>query len=103
MSSYTVMGQPNAKVGNNLPSRPRFSWDIRNVPWTDGQGNQEEYANSVKLWMKFHERLRNANPSKIPSDLQGIMLQAQLYGRARDIVKKISDCLLYTSPSPRDS
>jgi len=75
--------------GNDLPSRPRFSWDSRNVPWTDGKGNQEEYANAVKLWKSFHDLLPATNPNKITPALQGIMLQSQLFGRARDLVKKI--------------
>jgi len=61
--------------------------DIRNVPWTDGKGNQEEYANSVSLWCAFHDKLPSSNSSKIPKELQGIMLQSQLYGRAKDLVK----------------
>lgn len=27
--------------------RPRFSLDARNVPWTDGVGEQVEYAKAV--------------------------------------------------------
>ena len=74
-----------------LPSRPRFSWDIKNVPWTDGKGNQEEYAKAVELWNAFHNKLTDSNSNKIPADLRGIMLQSQLYGRARDICRSITD------------
>eukprot|EP00171_Calliarthron_tuberculosum_P017605 IDg17605t1 len=75
---------------NDLPKRPRFSWDIKTVPWTEGKGNQEDYATSVALWSQFHNKLPNQNSNKIPADLRGIMLQSQLYGRARDLCKKIS-------------
>lgn len=75
----------------SIPTRPRFSWDLRNVPWTDGVGNQEEYHRSVMLWKKFHDALPDANGNKIPANLQGLMLQSQLYGRARDVCKSLSD------------
>ena len=74
-----------------LPSRPKFSWDVKNVPWTDGKGNQEDYKDSVKLWSAFHDKLPVANANKIPDELRGIMLQSQLYGRAKDLCKKLSD------------
>lgn len=77
--------------GSDLPSRPKFSWDLRNVPWTDGKGNQEQYAKNVELWVALHDKLPDSNNNKIPEALQGIMLQSQLFGRARDLVKKIPD------------
>ena len=76
---------------SDLPLRPRFAWDIRSVPWTDGRGNQDQYASAVALWKAFHDKLPDANSNKIPKDLQGIMLQSQLYGRARDLCKSIPD------------
>ena len=76
---------------SGLPSRPRFSWDVKNVPWTDGKGNQEEYATSVRLWNTFHDKFPDSNSNKIPVTLRRIMLQFQLYGRARDICKSVSD------------
>eukprot|EP00171_Calliarthron_tuberculosum_P022021 IDg22021t1 len=77
-----------------FPSRPKFSWDIRNVPWTDGKGSQDEYARSVSLWRKVHDMLPDTNANKIPAKLQGIMLQSQLFGRARDLCKSIPEKLL---------
>eukprot|EP00178_Gracilaria_changii_P001339 TRINITY_DN1187_c0_g1_i12.p1 TRINITY_DN1187_c0_g1~~TRINITY_DN1187_c0_g1_i12.p1 ORF type:complete len:348 (-),score=40.05 TRINITY_DN1187_c0_g1_i12:1053-2096(-) len=74
---------------SDLPTRPRFTWDIRNVPWTDGKGNQEPYATAVRQWSALHGKLNDDNSNKIPEDLQGIMLQSQLYGRARDLCKSI--------------
>ena len=61
------------------------------MPWTDGKGNQEDYKDSVKLWSAFHDKLPVANANKIPDELRGIMLQSQLYGRAKDLCKKLSD------------
>lgn len=86
---FIVMGPLGNGGSSNGSQRPRFSWDMRKVPWTDDRGNQEEYANAVDLWSNFHDLLPVINASKIPSALQGIMLQSQLYGRARDLVKKI--------------
>ncbi len=74
-----------------LPSCPNLSWDVWAVPWTDGEGVQEEYANSVALWRAFHDRLLDNNTIKIPYTLQGIMLHSPLYGRAVDFSKQIPD------------
>ena len=74
-----------------MPTTPRFSWDIRNIPWTDGKGNQEEYAKSVELRNAFHNKLPDSNSNKIPLALRGIMLQSQLYGRAMDMCKSTLD------------
>ena len=76
---------------NRLPSRPRFSWDVRAVPWTDGRGNQEQYAEAVSLWEAFQDTLADSNSNKVPKGARGIMLQSQLYGRARDLCKAIPD------------
>lgn len=82
---------PAQESSSRVPSRPKFSWDIKNVPWTDGKGCQEDYSKAVHLWNKFHDRLPDSNSNKIPKELRGIMLQSQLYGRARDLCMTISD------------
>jgi len=82
------MGPGNS---SNLPSRPKFSWDIRSTPWTDGRGNQEGFARAVKLWGQFHDKLPASNSNKIPADLRGICLKSQLFGRALDLCKGIPD------------
>ena len=87
---YIVMG-PHDGGSNFLPNRPKFSWDIRSVPWTDGKGNQEDYKTSVDLWSAFHDALPNTNSNKIPAALRGIMLQSNLFGRAKEICRKIPD------------
>ena len=73
----------------DLPKRPRFSWDIRSVPWTDGKGDQAEYVAAVKSWSSFHDKLPDSNSNKIPQELRGIMLQSHLYGRAKDLCKDL--------------
>jgi len=89
------MGSNNASSSNDrsvyLPSRPKYSWDVRNVPWTDGRGDQAGYSRSVKLWRKFHAQLPANNSNKIPAELQGIMLQSQLFDRAQDLVKAVPE------------
>ncbi len=85
--TFIVMGP-----GSTLPLRPKFSWDIRSVPWTDGKGDQAQYASSVSLWKSFHEQSScKQSKAKFRKDLQGIMLLSQLYGRALDVCKKIPD------------
>ena len=74
----------------NVPSRPKFSWDMKNAPWTDGRGNQERFFTAVQQWCLFHSKLPDSNSNKIPASLQGMMLQSQLFGRARDICLKMS-------------
>lgn len=75
---------------NNLPSRPKFSWDAKSPPWTDGVGDQEEYRDAVHLWQMFHDALPDSNSNKIPLALQAICLKSQLYGRAKDLCSGIS-------------
>lgn len=66
-----------------LPSRPRFSWDIKQVSWTDGRGLQDGYKDAVGFQYKFHDLLDDSNFSKIPKCLCGTILPSQLYGRAK--------------------
>lgn len=78
----------------SLPTRPRCPSDIKNVPWSDGKGNQEEYSSSVALWNALHDNLPESNSNKIPSSLRGILPQSQLYGRARDLCEGVPDALI---------
>ena len=72
-----------------IPSRPRFSWDIKSVPWTDGKGDQHEYYKSVNRWVSFQDNLPDSNSNKIDSKNRGIVLQSNLYGRAKDLCEGI--------------
>ena len=74
---------------SDLLKRPRFSWDLRSVPWTDGKGNQEDYVNAVTSWKSFHDKLPDTNSNKILENLRGMMLQSHLYGRAKDLCRHI--------------
>lgn len=74
-----------------LPSRSKFSWNIRNVPLTDVRGEQFEYARNVNLWKRFHDQLASINSNKISPNLQGIMLLSQLFGSAINMCKSIPD------------
>ena len=76
---------PDTRTNPSLPSRPKFSWDTRNPPWTDGRGNQEEYARAVTQWATFQDGLPDSNSNKIGIPLRGICLIAQLFGRAKDL------------------
>lgn len=79
---------------SNLPSRPKFFWDAKSPPWTDGKGDQEEYRDSVKLWQTFHNALPDSNSNMIPTALQAVCLKSQLYGRAKDLCSGISEAEL---------
>ena len=76
---------------NDLPSRPRFQWDMRSPPWTDGRGPQHDFVKNVKLWKEFHAALPDSNSNKVPKSLQGIILKSQHYHRASDLGSKVSD------------
>ena len=79
---------------NALPSRPRFSWDTRNAPWTDGIGDQEGYANAVKRWCAFHDSVHDNNANKVMKVSRGMILQSQLCGRAKIRGDAIDDTVL---------
>ena len=86
------MGPDHVAGGSNdHPKRPRFSWDMKTAPWTDGKGDQDEYASAVALWQAFHDKLPDSNSNKIPKELRGIILMSNLFGRAKDLCKKIPD------------
>lgn len=71
--------------------RPKFGWDTRTTPWTHDRESQEGYARAVKLWGQFHDMLPDTNSNKITSDLRGICLNSQLYGRDYDLCYTLSD------------
>lgn len=77
-----------------VPLRPRFSWDIKNGPCTDGRGDQKEFSDAVRGWKAFHDNLPDCNSNKIIVVNQGIVLQPHLYGCARDICKSIPDDMI---------
>lgn len=74
-----------------VPPRPRFSWDINFVPWTDRQGDQQEYARAVKKRSAFHNNLADGDSNKIRKVNRGTVLQANLYGRAKDLCDGLDD------------
>lgn len=61
------------------------------MPWTDGRGDQSEFAEAVRRWRAFHNNLPENNSNKIDAVNQGIVLQSYLYGCARDLSKSIPD------------
>lgn len=85
----------------DLPSRPRFLWDGRNVPWTDGVGPQLRYAEAVAEWCKYHDRLPPASSNYTPKSVRGIVLKSQLFGRARDLVRSIDESLIDGDDGPQ--
>ena len=47
--------------------------------------------------------LNNIDISKLPADVRRKFKQLQVMHAEKKIQNKAKDCLLYTSPSPRDS
>lgn len=62
-----------------LPSRLEFSWDLKNAPWIDGCGPQDEHANTVKGWSDVHDLLDNKNLNMTLLQLRETMLRSQVY------------------------
>lgn len=75
-------------------SRPKFSWDPHNAPWTDGTGIQEKYAKYVQLWNDYYNILLDTNPHKIFRSACGVILKSQLFGRAKILCDVIDHTIL---------
>lgn len=43
-----------------MPTRLKFSWDIKSVPYTIGLGSQSGYAEAVEVWSDFHDILEDS-------------------------------------------
>lgn len=72
-----------------LPARPKLSWDIKRVPWTDERGPRDELVDAVDLWCDFHDMLDNFYFNKIPKRLCGTILRSQLCRPAKDQARVI--------------
>ena len=88
------MGPAHRSHTEELPSRPRFSLDAKSIPWTDGVGSQEQYAERVREWCRYHDLLANNCANKIPHNVRGTLLKTQLFGRARDLVRSLDPALI---------
>ena len=83
------MGPAN-NSSHELPNRPKFSWDGKTVPWTDGHGPQDRYAESVAEWSMYHDLLPMGNANRYDKKIRGTILKSQLFGRPRDLVRSIA-------------
>ena len=84
---FLVMGPG---LANSLPTRPKFTWDAKSPPWTDGKGNQEKFKLAVEDWKEYHDSLPAANSHKLVVAMQGIVLKSQLFGQAADLCAEIT-------------
>lgn len=75
------MGLKN--VIRSLFLRPRCSWDLRAVPWTDGVGNKAQFVIDVEDWSPFHDNLPATNRPKITPSNRGVLTITQVYVKAR--------------------
>lgn len=82
---------PDNVYRTDRPQHSRFTWDLRNCPRTNGRGNQEPYATAVRRWCSYNDALTDGNQNKIPKNLRGLTLHAQLYDRAFDLRPSIPD------------
>lgn len=53
-----------------LPSHPKFSWDIKFVPWTDVKGDQHEYFKAVNRRCYFQDNLRESTSNGIDKNIE---------------------------------
>lgn len=74
---------------NSLSIRPRFAWDAKSPPWTDGKGNQENFKNAVYDWKEYHDYLPDTSSNKLPLQIHAIALKSQLYGQAADLIAEL--------------
>lgn len=88
------MGPGSWSVSSGSSLRPRFPWDIKNVPWANGLDDQTEFAESVHRWQASHANLPDGTSNKISLKNQGIVLLSHLYGQARDLCKPISYAII---------
>ena len=82
---------PGREDRSDLPSRPKFSFDLKNPPWTDGRGSQEGFFKNVIRWKRLHDALPKEHSWKIDKNLQGVVLQSQLFDRAADLAEKLTE------------
>lgn len=80
-----VLGSDNRDNSTSVLLCPRFSWDIKNVLWTDRRGDQKKFADAVRRWKAFHDSLCGFNSNKIIAINQGVVLLSHWYGRAKDV------------------
>lgn len=72
-------------------SRLSFHEDIKYTSTTDGFQSQGGHACDVGHRMQFHEMSPKNNFYKIPGNLCGICLRSQIFGRALELCKGMSD------------
>lgn len=78
-------------MGSGESSRPKFSRDIKTPPRTDRIGSEKQYFHNAKDWKRFHDLLPDKNSNKISKRLHGLILRSQLFRRALELCKKISE------------
>lgn len=85
----------------STPSRPRFSLDLKAVPWTEGKVDQLGYAKSVRRWRKYRHKLPDNMSNKISKTHWGIFLLSDLYGREKDLWELIEEDHIASNDSSR--
>lgn len=70
--------------------RPRFQWDVKNAPWSDGVGDQYEYVRSVRSRSVCMDALGTNRSNRVPKKLRRLLLQAQLRWRGKELTSHLS-------------
>lgn len=70
--------------------RPKYVWDIGTVPWTY-RWKPEAYVPAVSQCSVFHDGLPGRSSTKIQRTLRGVCLHAQLFGRAKNSCKGLTN------------
>lgn len=75
----------------SLIFRPRFAWDPKRLPWTDGKWNQGRFRTAVYDWKEYHAFLQDTTSNKIAPKIQAIILNSQLNGQAADVIADLTN------------
>lgn len=72
----------------DLHARPKFQWDLKSAPSTDGIGDQTEYRQNLRKWKQFPNARPNATGKTYRPQY---MLSVLLLGRAKKLCSGITD------------
>ena len=104
-AAENLLYQESLEVGSNQENTISFTW----TPYESGSiqitSEIEEYDESISKYAYVQEsEEENMNPvATISTTINGIPVNEQFLNLEQGDIASFSSCLLYTSPSPRDS
>lgn len=72
--TYFISSSPS------MLSRPRFTIDLKTVPWTDGKGREDDYAENADEWESLHDLPQNSSSNKLTK------ISVELFSNPNDTV-----------------